>query len=87
MRTAVGIVFDTLHLGRDAVFVAAEINLAIVLLVAAALMTHGDAAVDVAARFLELATQQARFRLAFVQAGCNHLDQPAPAWGCGFNFN
>src|SRR5438046_1990624 len=45
MRAAVRVVFEALHLRRDAVLVAAEIDDAQVMLVATALVAHGDAAV------------------------------------------
>ena len=67
VRAAVRIVFETLDLGRDAVLVALEVDHAIVLLVTAALMAHGDVAVVVAAGVLGLALDQRVVRPALVQ--------------------
>src|SRR5690606_27166017 len=49
MRGTVGVVFEALDLGRDAVLVATEINQAVMLLMAAATMAHSDVAIVVAA--------------------------------------
>ncbi len=58
MRGAVGVVLDTLDLGRHAIFVAAEINHAVVVLVATTFVPHRDVAVVVAASLLDLRLEQ-----------------------------
>src|SRR5690606_14426244 len=55
---AVGVVFQALYLGGYAVLVATEIHQAVVLLVTAAAMAHGDDAAIVAARAARLLFQQ-----------------------------
>src|SRR5690606_4777892 len=50
VRRTVGVVLEAFHLGRDAVFVATEINDAVVLLVTTATVTDRDVAVVVTAR-------------------------------------
>ncbi len=72
---AVGVVFQALDLGRDTVLGALEIDDAVMLLVAAALMAHGDMAVVVATGALRLRFEQGRVRLALVQIGIDDLDQ------------
>ena len=57
---AVRVVLEPLDLGRNAVLVALEVDQAVVLLVAAALMARGDAAVVVAAGALRSASRSAR---------------------------
>ena len=74
VRAAVGIVFNGRHVGRNADLVAAEIHLAILLLVAAAVMPHHDFAVIVAAAGALFRLQQRLFRLllgdmAFIHDG------------------
>ena len=59
-RRPVGIVFDRRNLRRDRIFRALEIDDAILLAVAAALMTHRDVTVEVPARML-LADLDERF--------------------------
>src|SRR3970040_2392510 len=80
-RAAVGIVLEALDLRRNGVLVALEIDDAIALLVSAALVAHGDLAVDVAARFPQLALDQVRYRLALVEIRIDDLDDLALA-GC-----
>ena len=87
MRAAVRVVLEALHLGRDAVLVAAEVDDAQVMLVAAALVAHRDAAVIVAAAAAALRFGERPVRLALVQLGRHHLDERAPAWGSGLNFD
>ena len=57
---AVRVVLDALDLGRDAVLVAHEVDHAVVVLVATALVAGRDVAVVVAAGLLELGFQQRR---------------------------
>src|SRR2546428_790317 len=66
---AVRVVFQPLDLRRDAVLVAAEIDDPQVVLVAAALMPHGDAAVVVAAAAPALLLGERPVRLALVPPG------------------
>ena len=51
-RRAVGIVFDRRNFGRDRIFRALEIDDAILLAIAAALVAHRDMAVEIPARVL-----------------------------------
>ena len=64
---AVGVVLDTLDLGRNGILVALEVNHAVVVLVTTALVANRDVTVVVAARFLELWLQQRRIRLTLEQ--------------------
>src|SRR6476660_2548516 len=64
---AVRVVLDALHLGRDAVLVADEVDNTVVMLVATALVTGRDVAIVVATGLLELRLQQRRERIALVQ--------------------
>ncbi len=82
-RAAVGIVLEALDFRRDAVLVALEVDLAVELLVAAALVAHGDLAVHVAAALLVLALDEMRHRPALVQVGIDDLDLLALAGGDG----
>src|SRR5688572_12290523 len=61
-RAAVGIVLKTLDLRRNAVLVALEIDLSVQLLVATALVAHGDLAMHVAAAPLVLTLDEVRHR-------------------------
>jgi hypothetical protein len=76
---AVRVVFDALHLGRDAILVAHEVDHTVVVLVAAALVPGGDVAVVVAAGFLELRLQQRRVALTLVQVIARDLHHAAMA--------
>src|SRR5687767_14019164 len=87
MRAPVRIVFDTLHFRGDAILVALEVDQAIVLLVAAALVTHSDASLRVAPGLLRLALDEARERLALMQTRRDNLDELAPAGRGGFDFD
>src|SRR5688500_12686822 len=87
MRAAVRIVFDAFHPSRDPVLVALEIDDAIVLLVPAAFVTHGEMAVGVAARFLRLALDEVRLRLALMQTRRDDLDELSPPGRGGFDFD
>src|SRR5437867_61764 len=87
MGAAVRVVLQPLDLGHDAVLVAAEIDDAVVMLVASTLVTHGDVAVVVAPRAALLALGQLVDRTAFVQVRVDDLDQRAPAWRRGFDFD
>ena len=79
MGAAIGVVIQSFDLGLDAILVAAEIHHAVVLLVASALVAHGDAAVVVAAAVLGLALDERPVWLALVQIGRDHLDESAAA--------
>src|SRR2546426_1067189 len=83
---AVGVVLEPLDAGRDAVLVAPEVDQAVMLLVAAALVPHGDTAMHVAAVGLRLLDHQWPVRLALVQLGRDHLDQRTPARRSRFDF-
>src|ERR1035437_4471644 len=76
---AIRIVFQALDLGRDSVLGALEIDDAVLLLVATALMAHGDMAVVVASGALGLRFEQGGVGLALVQVGVDDLDQGAAA--------
>src|SRR5690606_32512620 len=87
VRRTVGVVLKALHLGRNAVVVATEVDNAVVLLVATATMTHGDMAVVVTARSTGLLFEQAGVGRAFVQAGVHHLHHAAAAGRGRFYFD
>jgi hypothetical protein len=87
VRRAVRVVLDALDLGRDAVLVAHEVDHAVVVLVAAALVAHGDVAVVVAARVLELRLEQRRLGLALVQVLVHHLHHGTAARRGGLEFD
>src|SRR3569623_213735 len=87
MGAAVRVVIETFDHSRDADLVAAEVDDAIVLLVTAALMTHGDAAQVIAAAVFLESLDQRLVRPAFVQARLHHLDHKAAARGSGLYFN
>ena len=74
MCCAVGVVFDALDLGGDAVLGALEINFAVVLLVATTNMAGGDTTEVVAATGLGLLLEERTVRFAFVQAFGHHLN-------------
>src|SRR5436190_630540 len=79
VRAPVRIVFEPLDLGRNAILVAAKIDDAVILLVPAALVAHGDMAVDVAAGLLGLLLDQGLIRTALVQIRIYELDELPPA--------
>src|SRR5207247_307228 len=62
-RRAIGVVFDRRHLRGDAVFVALEVDHAVVALLPAAAMARRDAALSVAAGVAQLALGEASLRL------------------------
>jgi len=74
---AVRVVFEALDLRRDAILVALEIDEAIVLLVAAALVPDRDVAVVVAARTALLVFDERGNRSALVQVGIDDLHHGA----------
>src|SRR5690606_14153755 len=71
------IVFDTLHFRRDTIFIAFEIDDAIVLTMTTTDVTRGDVAVVVTAGRLGLRFHQASKRAAFVQVVVDDLDHAA----------
>src|SRR6267378_4397183 len=79
VRTPVRVVFEPLDLRRDAILVAAKIDDAVILLVPAALVAHGDMTVDVAAGLLRLLLDQGLIRPALVQIRIYELDELPPA--------
>src|SRR6185503_13654905 len=80
---AVRVVLEPLHLRRDPVLVvAAEIDDAVVVLVAAALVARGDVAHGVPARALVQRLDERRVRRALVQVRVHHLHH-RPASGRG----
>ena len=74
MCGAVGIVFDALDLGGDAVLGALEINFAVVLLVPTTDMTRSDTTEVITAASLGLLLEERTVRFAFVQAFSHHLN-------------
>src|SRR5205823_7917837 len=87
VRAAVGIVFQPLDLGHDAILVAAKVNDAVVALVTAPLVSCRDVAVAVAARAALLADDELVDRTALVQVGIDDLDHGAPARRSRFDFD
>src|SRR5690606_27844654 len=87
VRRAVRVVLDALDLGRDAVLVAAEVDHAVVVLGTATLVTRGDVAVVVAARFLVLGFQQRRKACTLVQRFARDLHHAATAWRSRFHLD
>src|SRR6202158_493959 len=87
VRAAVRVIFESFHLGRDTVLVAAKIDDAVMLLVAATLVTHGDMAVVVAPRTALLRLDKCLDRTALVQIRIDDLDQRAPAGRSWFDFD
>ena len=84
--TTVRIVLKPLYNTRNSVFVALEVNQAIVLLVTAALMTNRDTAVVIATAVARLLLKKRRERLAFMQVRrLNSYDETAPG-RCRFSF-
>jgi hypothetical protein len=87
VRGPVRVVFDAFDPGGNAVLVAPEVDHAVVLLVAAALVANGDMAVVVATGAALLRLEQGRNRLALVQARGHNLDDRATTCRSGFDFN
>src|SRR5437868_1127003 len=79
MRAAVRVVLEALDLRGDAVLGAPEVDDSQVVLVAAALVAHGDAAVIVAATAATLRLDQRPVGLALVQLGRHDFDERAAA--------
>src|SRR5690606_32008129 len=77
MRGTVGVVFKALDLGGDSVFVATEVDQAVMLLVTAATMAHSDVAIVVAARAAGFLFEQSCEWCALVQIRRYHLDHAA----------
>ena len=86
VRRTVGVVFQTLDLGGNAVFVATEVDDTVLLLVTTATMANGDVTVVVTARTTRLLFEQTCVGRALVQVGGDHLDHAAAAGRCGFDF-
>src|SRR5690606_10801217 len=86
MRGAVGVVFQALNLGGNAVLVATEVHQTVVLLVTTATMAHGDVAVVVAAGTTLLLFEKRCIGLALVQVAGNHLDHATTTGRCRFDF-
>src|SRR5690606_35547131 len=75
----VGVVLETLDLGRNAVLVTTEVHQTVVLLVTTALVTHRDATVVVTTGLLALLLDQRSNGATLVQIGSHHLDLGATA--------
>ena len=73
MRGAVGVVFDALDLGGDAVLSALEIDLAVVLFMATTDMAGSDTAEVISTAGLGLLLEERTMRFAFVQTVGHHL--------------
>src|SRR5207253_2361194 len=87
MCAAVRVVFEPFHLGRDTILVAAKIDDAVMLLVAAALVAHGDVAIVVAPRTAFLRLDQRLDGPALVQVRIDDLDQRATAGRARYVFD
>jgi hypothetical protein len=87
MRSAVWVVFNTLDLGRNRVFVTTEVNHTVVVLVTTALVTGCDVPVVVTTRFLVLGFQQRGVRLTFVQVVTGNFDNAALTGRCRFHLD
>src|SRR6202140_894967 len=87
MCAAVRVVFEPFHLGRNTILVAAKIDDAVMLLVAAALVAHGDMAIVVAPRTALLRLDQRLDRPTLVQVRIDDLDQRATAGRGRFHFD
>ena len=74
VRGAVGVVFDALDLGGDAVLGALEVDLAVMLFVATTDMTGSDTAKVITAAGLRLLLEERTMRFAFVQTFGHHLN-------------
>src|ERR1051326_2558655 len=82
VRAAVRVVLQALHFGRNRVLVAAPVDDAQVVLVAAALMAGRDAAVRVAPAAPDLRARKRPVRITLVQLGGDDLHE-GPATGRG----
>src|SRR5437667_2925795 len=87
VRAAVRIVLEPFDLGGDAVLVAAKVDDAVVPLMPAALMPHGDMAVVVAAGTALLALGELLEGSALVQIVIDDLYEPAAAGRSRFDFD
>ena len=87
MRAAIRVVLEALDLRRDRILVASPVDDPQVVLVAAALMAHGDAPVVVAAAAATLRLGQREVRLALVQLGRHDFHQRSAAWRGRFDFD
>src|SRR5699024_7982456 len=87
MSGTVGIVLETLYLGRNVVLVATEIDDTIVLTMAATTMTHSDVTVVVATGTAEFLFKKRLVRGALVKLRVDDLDHPAATGGGWFDFN
>src|SRR5690606_953208 len=87
VRGAVRVVLDPLHARRNACLVALEVDDAVVLLVATAHVTGGDAAVVVATTGPALRLDERRVRSSLVQVGRHHADRAAAAGGRGLELH
>src|SRR5262249_30018419 len=83
MSRTIGIVFEPLDDGRNAVLVPPQVYDAIAALVAAAVMARGHTSVAVAPSGATLHVQQRSVGLALVQLGRDHLHDAATAGGGG----
>src|SRR5690606_12355811 len=86
VRGTVGVVFQALDLGGNAVLVATEVHETVVLLVTAPTMAHSDVAVVVTAGTTRLLFQKRCVGLALVEVVGNHLDHAAATGRCRFDF-
>src|SRR5690606_5794701 len=84
---AVRIVLDTFDAAGDVFLVALEVDDAVMLLRAAALVARRDAPVVVAASGLRLRLSQRRVRRTLVQAGRDDAHDGATSGGSGFDGN
>ena len=80
VRAAIGIVLKTLYNALNSVFVALEVNNAIVLLVTAALMANRNTSVVVAAALARLLFKKRCVWLAFVQLRRLNSDDETASW-------
>ncbi len=74
MRAAIRIVLQSLNNAWNTIFVAFEIDNAVALFMAAALVTHRDAAIIIATTFRRFFVEKRTVRLAFMQARRFDLD-------------
>jgi hypothetical protein len=87
MRRTVGIVFNTLNFGSNAVLVAKKIDHTVVVLVTTTFVAGRDVAVVVATGLLELRLQQCGVRRTLVQVITRNLHHAATAWRSWFHFD
>jgi hypothetical protein len=87
VRAAVRVVLDALDDRRNAVLLPPPVNHAVMVLVPAALVPHGDRAVVVAAVHLRLLPRQRPERIPLVQPGRDDLHQGTAARGGRFDFD